>query len=144
MIALLSPMLSGAWWFAKLVGFRTAATAAAGRYVNGNLVLAIAVTAAIVAVPLGIWWLRHDAASDAAAAATSHFKIEQGKATWRATFKQLMADRRTMAAADKARATAFLERDYARMRVLELEQQLHALGDDPVIYPRDLVRTMRK
>lgn len=120
------------------------ARTAVGRFINRNLAVAAAVAAAVVLVLVGLWWLRHDAASDAEARATSRFKIEAGKLNWRATYKQLMADRRAMAAADKARAEATMERDYTRMRVIELERQLQALGDDPVIYPHDLVRAMRK
>lgn len=136
------PTLAGlaASWAARWALARTAA----GRFINRNLAVAAAVAAAVALVLVGLWWLRHDAASDAEALATSRFKIEQGKLRNRALIAQRLQDNRAAAAAAQARAAAEIERDYARMRVLELEQQLKALGDDPVIYPRDLVRAMRR
>ncbi len=120
------------------------ARTAAGRFMNRNLAVATVVAAAVVVVLVGLWWLRHDAASDATARATSRFKIEAGKLRNKALLEQRLKDNRAAAAAAAARAAAEIERDYARLRVLELERQLQALGDDPVIYPQALVRAMRK
>lgn len=120
------------------------ARTAAGRFINANLAVAAAVAAAVVLVLVGLWWLRHDAASDAEAKATSRFRIEQGQLRNKALIEQRLKDNRAAAAAAAARAAAEIERDYARMRVLELEAALARQADDPVIYPQDLVRAMRK
>lgn len=120
------------------------ARTAVGRFFNANLAVAAIVAAAVVAVLVGLWWLRHDAASDAEAKATSRFRIEQGQLRNKALLEQRLKDNRAAVAAAQARAAAEIERDYARMRVLELEAALARQSDDPVIYPQDLVRAMRK
>ena len=55
----------------------------------------------------------------------------------------MLRDRRAAAAAAAERAAIEAERDAAKARVFALEAYLARLGDDPIIYPRDLARVMR-
>jgi len=119
-----------------------------GRFLNGNAGIAVAIAVVVIAVIGGLWWLRYDAASNAVAGRD---------ATWRATIaderaKQLIDQRhRDLLAEERAadeRRRIEAERDAATETAVELERKLTTLeqqdNGDPVVFPRDLVRSLRK
>lgn len=136
---------------AALAARWTAFRAGAGRFLNGNAGIAVAVAIVVIGILVGLWWLRYDAASSATAARD---------ATWRADIaaqraRDLEAQRaRDLVAEKKAaaeRAALERQRDEAAARAAELESNLAKLAQgvdaaagDPVIFPRDLVRSLRK
>ena len=129
--------------FAAIAARWVTARAAAGRFLNGNLGVAAIVVTVVLAILAGLWWLRHDAASDARSSADSGWRITLGLARNKLLLDQMMRDRRASAAAAAERAAIEKERDAAKARVFALEAHLATIGDDPVIYPRDLARVLR-
>lgn len=126
--------------------------AGAGRFLNGNAGIALSVAVVVFGILVGLWWLRYDAASSATAARDATWKADL--ATQRA--KDLEVQRVRDAAAERkaaeARAALERERDDAARLAADLEQKLAAIerggngamAGDPVIFPRDLVRSLRK
>lgn len=126
--------------------------AGAGRFLNGNAGVALGLAVVVTGLLVGLWWLRHDAAVSATAArdATWTGKLAEQRAA--DLVAQRDRDRRAeeKAAAERARLEA--ERDAAVGNAAELERKLAAaergaggaVPGDPVILPRDLVRSLRK
>lgn len=133
---------------AKWAAFRSGA----GRFLNGNAGIALSVAVVVIGILVGLWWLRYDAASSATAARDATW--EAGLAKQRA--RDIEAQRARDAAAERkaaeVRATLERERDDAARLAADLEQKLATIErgadgsatGDPVIFPRDLVRSLRK
>lgn len=87
-----------------------------------------------VALVMGLAWLRRDAVSDYAAAsraATAEAQVE--------------AERAAEDAATPERARLIAEADQAKRRAVDLERRLQSLGgDDPVVIPQDLARSLNQ
>lgn len=120
---------------------------AIGRFVNPNTLAALAIAGAIVAVIVGLWWLRLDAAGDATATRDAAWReaiaAERADTLTAQRARDLAAAR--AAAAERARWEAARDGAIARAAALERElARLEGEGGDPVVLPRSLVRRLRE
>lgn len=118
-----------------------------GRFLNANAIAAIAAALAVVVLVAGIAWLRIDAASTATEARDATWKERLATGRAAALDAQRLRDQEAAEAAARERARVEAERDAAIERAAELERRLAAVAradGDPVVLPRDIVRSLRK
>ncbi len=87
-----------------------------------------------LAVVIGIMWLRHDAVAAYEASA----RADNAET-------QLASDRASEDAAQAERARAAPDAERWAAKAADLERRLQALGgDDPVVFPQDLARSLNQ
>lgn len=140
---MLSTLLSAAWWAARGAGVR----AAVARFRSGSASQA-AIAAVAVLVLAGVLALSWDGVKTAVnAARDSEWAASLARARLAAERREAGRDRAAEAAANAERARFEQERDAERARAAALAVELERLqsgSGDPVIYPRALVRRMRR
>lgn len=143
MMALLAPLLSGAWWLARIGGIKTAAA----RFWNANALAALVAGLAVVSVVIGVAMFVIGIKRDARAIADGWWTTRLAAERTAASARQAERDRAGAAAAAAERQDVERQRDAAIERVAGLEAELARLkqeSGDPVIYPRALARRLRK
>lgn len=140
-------ILSAGFWLAKGAGLR----AGLGRFWNGSSAKAVAIAVTALAVLIGgalFWWAAREGA---ASARDALWRAKVAVASIKARDLEIVRQRRVDQAAERERA-AVEDRDAMRERVADLEQTLTALeraadacgGRDPVVFPPDLVRSLKR
>lgn len=133
------PILSAAWWAAKVLG----AKAAVGRFLNGSAAAALAITVAGVLAGLLFAWGVHLIRSGEAAQWQAKISQSQLLGQVRARLR----DRRVEEAAARERALYVDQIETMAEHAAALERELAALraaAGNPVIYPQSLVKELRK
>ncbi len=123
------------------------ALAAGKRFLNGNLVLALAITAAVTAIPVLAAWWHHDIKRAAVSDRDRTWSAELGKARASQIALRQRQARAAEVAAEAERARLRKERDDAAGRADALESTLRALRRPDgrlIIYPAALVEELRK
>jgi hypothetical protein len=114
---------------------------------QASLLPAALIAGAVVLLLMSVTWLRHDAASTASRLRDAAWKDKLAGAQIDDLKQARDRDRASEAAAasERARLEAELIATSNANRMMEAElARLRAAGDDPVIYPRTLVRAMRR
>lgn len=123
------------------------ALAAGKRFLNGNLVLALAIAAAVTAIPLVVAWWHHDIKKAAVSDRDRTWSAALGKARAAETALRQRQAKAAEAAAEAERVKLRQERDDAAGRADVLETTLRALRRPDgrlIIYPKALVEELRK
>lgn len=123
-------------------------TGSLGRWANPDTWKAILAAVAVILVMGGLLYWHGDTKKQATAAATAKCdaeklaeKLAQSTAAANAAIASAKA---ATEAAETARLKADGERDQAIARALDLENTLSALKDNPIAWPRDVARELRK
>jgi uncharacterized protein YlxW (UPF0749 family) len=133
------PILSAAWWAAKVLG----AKAAVSRFLNGSAAAALAITVAGVLAGLLFAWGVHVIRSGEAAQWQAKISQSQLLGQVRARLR----DRRVEEAAARERALYVDQIETMAEHAAALERELAALraaAGNPVIYPQSIVKELRK
>lgn len=94
----------------------------------------VAIGLVALALVMGLAWLRRDAVSDYAASS----RADNAET-------QLASDRASEDAAEAERARAAPDAERWAAKAADLERRLQALGgDDPVVFPQDLARSLNQ
>lgn len=144
-------MLTLAWWTAKWAALKALGISGLGAMIWGRarqivggelgaaVVIAVAAVVGMILIWVGVGSITHQAVS----ARDAIWRARGAEAVLKAQREQRAADERARRAAERERAThAQLEEAVARAS--ELERALAALKDDPVIFPRDLVKELNR
>lgn len=126
-----------------------------GRWLQPDTWIAFGYAAAVIAVMSGILLFRHDIRSDKETAVTQaktlataqcdqKWVAEQIAQSTAAANRAAAQSEATANAAENARADAEGERDAALARAADLAATLAATKDNPVVWPRDIARSLRK
>ncbi len=123
-------------------------TGSLDRWVNPDTWKAILWAGAVIIVAGGLLYWHGDMKRQAAAVATAQCdaKYLAQRIAESTAAAQAAADtaRAVANAADLARLKADGERDQAIARAIDLENTLAALKDNPIVWPRDIARELRK
>jgi len=136
-------MLSAAWWAAKWLGVRDAA----GRWLNGSAVAAIAIAVTAIVLVVGIALLWHGIHAGAIEGANARWEQRVAESARANAVRDAEANRRAEDAAARERERLYDQLREAGDHAEALEAELarvKAAGGNPVIYPKSLSREMRK
>lgn len=139
----LPSFLTIAWWVARGTGVGAAAT----RFCNGSSLKAVATAVIVVALISSTVLAWFGARADVAEGRDAVWKSKLAIEALLAARRQAARDRAAEAAAAAERQRMTVERKAMSERVADLERKLATLeqqSGDPVIFPRDLVRSLRE